>query len=787
MNDLLDNSPTILFITKTNRFLFTLARKLKESGYGVWFFLNKNNINKTELKNLHSIFSESFEKENSKRTNQHSYVIFIGHFTNDEAQNISTALDISKRDLAKPVFIFLRNPNEHEQATVERILSNKDLKPAVICIDKSRLPAESSFLVGKSTYASSSNDVVSDLIKIIFSLKAYGAINLIISENSNRGESINQKRPIPKKPRLIRRINERLGQDIKKGIRVSKHFVGGGVVILFLLPLLLIIANAITLYFIKMALINGDFRILSVSTSAAKTSINLLDSFHGVVGHVPQMNNVYSSSKRYSGLSRNVISIADRGEIVVLKSFDLVGKILQDNQFNISRQSRDLQLELERMYLDIGLLNGEIGTSTLESKLIENVFLSKSELSLLNKGINKTTEFMTTLPAILGSDREVTYAVLIQDDSHLKATGGQATIMVLMSFSGGRLVNYEPIPLSNIDKLVVGEIEAPEPLKLYESSDNWRPSSANWYPDFESSAKSLEWFLNNTADTKIDGVVAINADLLTRLAEELLPREHYSLDQESGNVDEVNSMIEKSIASYVGVSSNKKTKLARMVKDGLASKDIQVYTSDPKAQAVLETFGFTGRVGALGCDGNCYSDIAGVYETQIDNGQISSKIKREAKYAVWFEEKVIKRRLIINLKNPSGDTSDYKAYMRVVTPEDAGFAPVILVRDKSEEETTSHVYTGNGYKEIGSILDISAGEEIEIIYQWESGTEINFSETGEYFLTVRKQSGLDKLPFDMHLRFPSNVRTGDRSSLTVGGEFLYNTEMTRDFTTRLYW
>ena len=58
-------------------------------------------------------------------------------------------------------------------------------------------------------------------------------------------------------------------------------------------------------------------------------------------------------------------------------------------------------------------------------------------------------------------------------------------------------------------------LSSPEPLHILNA--NWQMQDANWFFDFPTSAKKLMWFYEKSGGPTVDGVIAINSNILPKL------------------------------------------------------------------------------------------------------------------------------------------------------------------------------------------------------------------------------------------------------------------------------
>ena len=158
---------------------------------------------------------------------------------------------------------------------------------------------------------------------------------------------------------------------------------------------------------------------------------------------------------------------------------------------------------------------------------------------------------------------------------------------------------------------------------------------------------------------------------------------------------------------------------------------------------------------------------------------------------------MIKRSLVLFIENigSSGNTDtgengdSYESYIRVLIPSGAGVGMIEFISEDNRKEVRPQVFGIQGNKEAGTFVQVSQGETITVVFSWESGTDLKMNEKGAYGLKWIKQSGTDDYPIEVDVR----VNARDMSfrstnlSLTEENRFGYNTNLSRDSTSRIFW
>jgi len=217
----------------------------------------------------------------------------------------------------------------------------------------------------------------------------------------------------------------------------------------------------------------------------------------------------------------------------------------------------------------------------------------------------------------------------------------------------------------------------------------------------------------------------------------------------------------------------------------LERKNIQISLKNYQIMELLAELGWDGGLVNKECSNNCYSDTVSLIESTKEGN--STEVSREYKFVASLEEGLIKRKLFVFLENNSNNV--YSFYMRVLSPSESGFSPVEIVTNESEMSKSLEVRGVRSFKEAGIFEEILAKKTKALLFSWESATKLSYKEGGEYKLLVRKQAGMEGYPLEVEIMFPENLTFTSTPplALTNGSNFVYNTELSRDFVSRIFW
>lgn len=265
----------------------------------------------------------------------------------------------------------------------------------------------------------------------------------------------------------------------------------------------------------------------------------------------------------------------------------------------------------------------------------------QQELPTLLEDLHAAQKLFPILADFLGHNQEKRYLVLFQNNNELRATGGFIGSFALFDVYRGEVKHLE-VPSGgtyDLDYNPGPKIKAPTALSLINPYFNiW---DANWWPDFPTSAGKIVDLYQETGGSSLDGVVAINSEVLRELLVLLGPvaMPDYGLEIRADNLYQVlQAEIELSadprapkavISDLVPLVLEKLLSLGAGQKDlastffnMLAAKHIQLFSTDPGLQDSLENLTWSGRL--LDND----KDFLAVVNTNIAGGKTDNHISQ---------------------------------------------------------------------------------------------------------------------------------------------------------------
>lgn len=586
-------------------------------------------------------------------------------------------------------------------------------------------------------------------------------------------------------------------------------------VLLIILPYFLVTIGVVALGLSLKGAKSGNLSFASYGLKTSKvTALAGLKIFEGYSG-IPIVGRVFSSGIFFSTLTQKGADTSLTAIDVSKKAGGLASNILGDNVYDPEPPSEEIALELDAIYRDTSFLQSEINSLPKPFLKLVRAVVSEDKLTEAREKVLQGKLIAQSLPSILGKDKAKTYLILFQNNMELRPAGGFIGSFALVTFDGGRLIDISVQDVYSADGQLKGHVEPPAPIKNYLGEANWYLRDSNWDPDFPVSAQRAEWFLDKEIDKSVEGVVALDLETTKALLTVLGPVNLTDFNQiiDAGNLYEktqyevesnffpgsqkkstfLTALTRELMNQLSHLSAKNYVPVALSILENLEARHIQIFVHDRAFQKAVSALGFDGAVVMPQCPGNCLADFLGVVDANVGVNKANYFIRQDQAFYVSLEGGLIKRTLSLsyeNTANPSlGSKARYKDYVRVMVPQDSEIAKIRILSGADIIEQDPEVEDLHGRREAGVIFEIAPGQKKVISFSWESPVSLDFSQKGEYRLYVRKQAGSKDGPINLNMTLAAGpkYRSIPSFSLTREGAYVYNTNLSRDLFSRIYW
>ncbi len=479
------------------------------------------------------------------------------------------------------------------------------------------------------------------------------------------------------------------------------------------------------------------------------------------------------------------------------KALNIIKKLKDDNESD-SSQSILLALEhiktSQRYFSEANDYLIYIDTDDIPEEFKDKFSQTYSDVLKLEKILKDSQFLMPIIIDLLGYNREKTYLFLLQNTSELRPTGGFIGTYGLLPVYFGKI---EPIKVNGIydpDGQIKEKIIPPKPLQYV--TPNWETRDSNWFLDFSLSAqKAIDFLIKSGEVYKADGVIAVNPELILKLLNITGPieMEKYNLtiteenfleviqeevelnyDKELNEPKKILSDLTPIILERV-IQSENYTELLDILMSSLNNKDIMFYSTNPKAQEVLEKNGFAGKINHPQEQDNVLNDYLAVAFANLGGGKTDAYTKNyiDTKTTVKIDGSII-RDINIRRQHNGGETGyawydkDNYGYVKIYVPKGSeiisaeGFAnePEYIQTDYKNEKyqkdsdielientlikhtnSNTDVFEESGMTVFGNWYHIKAGQETNLTIQYRLPIESIVSKD-TYKLNISKSSGV---------------------------------------------
>lgn len=572
-------------------------------------------------------------------------------------------------------------------------------------------------------------------------------------------------------------------------------------VTIFLLPVFLLLISAL-LYFVSFkSYLSGRPGVAQGAIVFAKFPSVVAREESRFLKYIPGLGIIYRETFFLGDIGSYLSDIGMKAIPLASSSKDLVTKILGDEIYDPSKYSNDISLELGDLGNKLAEFQADVSYQKKSGSILAKKLDAIVDISRLSQISQGTSKLVSNLPQILGKEGRKTYLVLFENNMELRPTGGFIGSFGLLTFEGGRMTDLSISDVYSADGQLKGHIEPPLPIKSYLGEANWWFRDSNWDPDFPTSAKRAEWFLDKEIDRQVDGVVAVdlypikealnytgpiyladyNMDITsTNLYEKTQAEAHEDFFPGTHQKASFLTALSRNLISQVGqMGSRGKIGILRVLLSSLEGRHLQLYLHEDKSQNTISALNWAGEVKIPTCLNSCYPDFVGLIEANLGVNKANYFVTRDQELQVNIANGQIKRQLtitFINSANPAlGENARYKNYLRILLPSDANVEGIVEVTGQDNTALTPDIYAVRDHKEVGVITELLAGQTKKIVLSWVSQEPTGFDKEGEYNLYIRKQAG---------------TPNSDKLSVSIiapGGPYLYNTPLAKDFFSKVLW
>jgi hypothetical protein len=380
--------------------------------------------------------------------------------------------------------------------------------------------------------------------------------------------------------------------------------------------------------------------------------------------------------------------------------------------------------------------------------------------------------WLQVAPGLLGLHGSTRLLVELMDQGETRATGGYIGDYGVMSIENARVAPFSLNDVFTLDTPYIRRTKGSRPPDAYP----WWPfrgfglRDSNLSPDFPTSAELSLRQLALEGGPDAQGVVAITAPVIAKMLAVVgpidVPQYHETVTAQ--NMETLVRRYTENAAARAsskheaflllmgqafmeklhGLSGSQLVTIAQNMVASLRNRDLQVYLSDPQAEALLATLGFDGALARGPGDalslvdddlsGNksnlftalAYQDVVTLDEQGAATHNLTVTYKFDSSAHPELRSYLYGRRI-------------YRAYLRIYTPPSArlsaldGFTGRFQQINKSDEP---------GRQMWGGYVYVHDGDPYTLHFTWTTPQVATRDASGQwrYALTVQRQSGVNE-------------------------------------------
>lgn len=213
------------------------------------------------------------------------------------------------------------------------------------------------------------------------------------------------------------------------------------------------------------------------------------------------------------------------GEKTMQERIDFVVKTIPE----VLPKLEQISLKLKEVESEISKIDASRYPEKYKGREIaSNIRLAQDLISQSARFIGEGRPVLESLPFLLGMDEARNYLILFQNDKELRPTGGFLTAYALMKVEDAKFEPTVSDDIYNLDAKYKPSIEAPKPIVDYIKgpyilSKNLRLRDMNWSPSFPESMNMFSSAINEAGVKNIDGIIAVDTQLLVNLLKVIGP------------------------------------------------------------------------------------------------------------------------------------------------------------------------------------------------------------------------------------------------------------------------
>ncbi|OGC46513.1 hypothetical protein A2V49_00485 [candidate division WWE3 bacterium RBG_19FT_COMBO_34_6] len=511
------------------------------------------------------------------------------------------------------------------------------------------------------------------------------------------------------------------------------------------------------------------------------------------------LSSVTYFSKVSSDLSKSVEPLKKIWEAIKPNSEATFDQTALDNsKLHMSDAKNNLQLAKADF--------DQVDVDKLPVFIKDGAFLYKEILDKTEYSLNLAYSITGNLGDLLGAESPKEYLILFQNNNEIRPTGGFIGSYARIYLNKGKIEELLIDDIYNPDgQLDVRNIKVapPKPIGDLLAEDRLYIRNANWDPDFPRSAQVIQDLFFKLDGKKIDGIIAVDLDLvknlikvtgpifLTAYNEEISDANLYERTQYYASYDYKEGSMQKKefltvlgsklVESLFGMQKEKTPLFLQALQKSLSERHMQIFLFSNQLNAFLQEKKWGGSLIKT------ESDYLQVVNANLGGTKANYYVDNKMDYKITSKTRdgVLRAELTLDYKHNGVDESwpggPYTDYLRILAQKGSKLTGAKIIYDNTVEEDIFNkivISWVDPYVSFETNFILKPSSIIKLVFYYDLPENLSITkDTKKYNLVWQKQAGTDAdifsfsfaPPFGMEFNtLPSNIKLVEEIALTSG-------------------
>jgi hypothetical protein len=433
----------------------------------------------------------------------------------------------------------------------------------------------------------------------------------------------------------------------------------------------------------------------------------------------------------------------------------------------------------------------DIDTNNIDADYRSAIEEAQVKTASLQQAVTVLGTLAQELPDALGFNNPRKYLLLNQNSNEIRATGGFIGSFTILTIYKGQIEKQFVDITQRVDgQNPRSDLELPAPLRSISQTGTFGTRDSNWYADFPTSARTFQKLYEEGGGGTMDGIIAVNPTLITSLLnitgpielpikQETITADNFvSITQEYAEIIDNKKENPKEILGelapimmerLMALSSADLAKVNEILIGLLNTKEMMIYTRNPKLESVLTTLNFAGVMPDVVPNQDFLAIVRSNLGGKKSSGSVAAKVVHNV--AINLAEDVESTLQFSFTHQGSNEFPDgpNKDYIRIYAPKGSK-----LIGASGQDDGTQPDVSEEGDKTVFGIwLTTNPGETKTLNIKYRPNVRIDNS----YNLFVFKQSA-DNSWFTSTLR--TSAALGIDGDLSNKSKAFYDGKLTGD-------